>query len=114
MSEDNFDGPVGVFAWALYHMKQGRAVKRIGWLGYWRIETDKNQKMRDPNNWGDYSGDSPELDIVMHCKNGKIVNLSKGCDPLLTAENMAANDWMVLTDGQVAELDKVIASRCLA
>ena len=112
MSEEHLDGPVGVFAWALYNMKKGKAAKRIGWLGYWKVENPKPRTMRNIDSWNDPN--SPKPEIVMHCKDGKVVHMNSGCDSMLTAENMAANDWMILTDEQVAELDKVIASRCLA
>ena len=112
MSEEYRDGPVGVFAWALYNMKHGKAAKRIGWLGYWKIETPKQSHMRDVESWDDPH--PPKQEIVMHCKDGTVVHMNSGCDSMLTAENMAADDWMILTDEQVAELDKVIASRCLA
>lgn len=112
MSDEFRDGPVGVFAWALYNMKRGKAAKRIGWLGYWKVETPKKSPMRDVDSWGDPN--PPKQEIVMHCKDGKVVHMDSGCDSMLTAENMAADDWMILTDEQVAELDKVIASRCLA
>lgn len=113
MAEEEYrDGPVGVFAWALYNMKHGKAVKRIGWLGYWKIETPKKSPMRDVESWG--YPNPPKQEIVMHCKDGNVVHMDSGCDSILMAENMAADDWMILTDEQVAELDKVIASRCLA
>ena len=104
---------VGCFGWALHHMKQGAAAKRIGWLGYWKIETPNPRTMeRRINTFGDPNPAKPE--IVMHCKDGSVVHMNSGCDSVFTAENMAADDWMILTDEQVAELDKVIASRCLA
>lgn len=113
MRSDEFRyGPVGIFAWALYNMKRGKAAKRIGWLGYWKVETPKKSPKRDVESWGDPS--LPKQEIVMHCKDGKVVHMDSGCDSMLTAENMAADDRMILTDEQVAELDKVIASRCLA
>lgn len=117
MAEKEYrDGPVGVFAWALYNMKHGKAVKRIGWLGYWKIETPKKSPVRDVESWGypNPPKQPPKQEIVMHCKDGKVIHMDSGCDSMLTAESMAADDWMILTDEQVAELDKVIASRCLA
>ena len=104
---------VGCFGWALHHMKQGAAAKRIGWLGYWKIETPKPGTMeRCIDTFGDPKTAKPE--IVMHCKDGSVIHMNSGCDSVFTAENMAADDWMILTDEHVAELDKVIASRCLA
>lgn len=91
------------FAEALEAMKCGEAVKRIGWLGYWMIE---------PNN-PCVNGYGDVVEIVMHCKDGSVVHMNSGCDSITTAMNMAENDWMILTEEQKAEHDKIIASRCL-
>lgn len=67
-------------------LSQGVPIKRVEWLGYWAMEDD---------------------DLVMYCKNGDIVHLSKGCDPSLTLSNVAENDWMPVNDELRAELDTV-------
>ena len=102
MQNTVYDTETGCFAWALHNMKQGKAVKRVAWLGYWKMETfDRGEQ-------------SEKQDIVMYCKDGPVVRLSEGCNPVLTAENMAASDWMVLKDSQVDELDKIRRSGCLS
>lgn len=89
------------FAEALEAMKDGWAVKRICWLGYWEIR--HVAKMKD-GVASDFYG------IVMHNKDGSIVYMDDGCKSVFTAENMAESDWMVLDEKQRAELDKVIAT----
>lgn len=71
-----------------YHifLSEGTPIKRVDWLGYWAIEDD---------------------DLVMYCKNGDVVHLSKGCDPTLTLSNIAENDWMPVNDDLRAELDMI-------
>ena len=73
-------------------LSQGTPIKRVGWLGYWAIEDD---------------------DLVMYCKNGDVVHLSKGCDPSLTLFNIAENDWMPVDDDLRRELDMIRESRVL-
>ena len=116
MNDEFHNDNVGVFSWALYNMKQGRAAKRIGWLGYWKIETKKqnNDISRRIDTWDDQHPYQNNQEIVMHCKDGKVVHMDSGCDSIQAADDMAADDWMILSEDQVAELDKVIASRCLA
>lgn len=73
-------------------LSQGVPIKRVEWLGYWAMEDD---------------------DLVMYCKNGDIVHLSKGCDPSLTLSNVAENDWMPVNDDLRKELDTIRVSRVL-
>ena len=73
-------------------LSQGTPIKRVGWLEYWAIEDD---------------------DLVMYCKNGDVVHLSKGCDPALMLLNVAENDWMPVTDDLREELDTIRESRVL-
>lgn len=98
------------FAEALEAMKEGKAVKRIGWLGFWKIETPKNQV----RNIDRFDEGKLGQQIVMYCKDGSIVFMEQGCKSVFTAENMAENDWMILTDEQVRELVAIRNSRCLA
>lgn len=74
------------FSDAFTYLSGGYAIKRIGWLGYW---------VKDGN------------DLVMHCKDGSIVRLSEGCDPILTLGSVAAKDWMIVYDSLRAELDEI-------
>ena len=73
-------------------LSRGIPVKRIGWLGYWVIEGN---------------------DLVMYCKYGDVVNLSKGCNPSLTLSNIAMDDWMPVYDDLRMELDLIRESRVL-
>ena len=73
-------------------LSQGVPIKRIGWLGYWVLEGD---------------------DLIMYCKNGDVVHLSKGCDPSLTLSNIAADDWMPVDDDLRKGLDTIRVSRVL-
>jgi hypothetical protein len=73
-------------------LSQGTPIKRIGWLGYWVLEGE---------------------DLVMYCKNGDVVHLSKGCNPSLTLTCVAADDWMPVYDDLCKELDMIRESRIL-
>lgn len=73
-------------------LSRGIPIKRIGWLGYWVIE---------------------DGDLVMYCKNGDVVHLSRGCDPSLTLSNIAMDDWMPVYDDLRGELDLIRESRVL-
>ena len=76
-----------------FFLNQGIPIKRVGWLGYWVLV---------------------DGDLVMYCKNGDVVHLSKGCDPSLTLSNIAENDWMPVYDGLRKELDMIRKSGVLA
>lgn len=80
------------FSDAFTYLSTGYAVKRVEWLGYW---------VKDGT------------DLVMHCKDGSIVRLSEGCDPILTLGSVAAGDWMIVYDSLRAELDKIHKSGIL-
>lgn len=80
------------FSDAFTYLGTGYAIKRVGWLGYW---------VKDGN------------DVVMHCKNGSIVRMSEGCDPMFTMSNVAAEDWMIVDDSLRIELDKIHKSGIL-
>lgn len=64
------------FASALFSLKRGFKIKRKDWIGYWRLE-----------------GDS----IMIHCKDGRVFNLVDSEDILFTIEQMACDDWEVVT-----------------
>ncbi len=59
-------------------MKQDKKVKRGHWAGYWALEMG---------------------DIVMHCKDGRIINIRDSEDMQFTITNMLADDW------QLADID---------
>ena len=64
------------FASALFSLKRGFKIKRKDWIGYWQLE-----------------GDS----IMIHCKDGRVFNLVDSEDILFTIEQMACDDWEVVT-----------------
>lgn len=84
-SQDNIPTGVVRFSTAFKYLKIGCAIKRIHWRGYWKREMN---------------------DVVMYCKDGSIVRMSQGCDPIFTIENILADDWMVLTNSEVNDFKK--------
>ena len=64
------------FASALFSLKRGFKIKRKDWIGYRQLE-----------------GDS----IMIHCKDGRVFNLVDSEDILFTIEQMACDDWEVVT-----------------
>ena len=73
-------------------MKDGKAIRRAAWLGYWVANGQ---------------------DVLMHCKDGTTISMQKGCIPMFTLSNCVAEDWIVLDDAHRAELDKIHAARIL-
>ena len=53
-------------------LRAGGAVKRPNWGGYWKVEGDT---------------------IMMHCKDGRVVDIRNPDDVMFTLENIAADDW---------------------
>lgn len=64
------------FASALFSLKRGFKIKRKDWIGYWQLEDDK---------------------VMIHCKDGKVINLADSSDIVFTLENAACDDWEVIT-----------------
>lgn len=65
------------FASALFSLKRGFRIKRKDWIGYWQLEDDK---------------------VMIHCKDGKVINLADSDDIVFTLENAACDDWEVITN----------------
>lgn len=63
---------------AIEKMEQGEKVKRRSWGGYWQLEDGENDKK-----------------IMMHCKNGDVLEVRETQDILFTLRNVAADDWEV-------------------
>lgn len=59
-------------AWEL--LKAGEKVKRAHWDGYWAIENGT---------------------IMMHCKDGSVIDIKDMEDVVFTFDEMAADDWQV-------------------
>lgn len=73
------------FASALFSLKRGFKIKRHDWIGYWVLENNK---------------------VMMHLKNGTVKNLADSEDIIFTLENMACDDWEVITDASNVGLPK--------
>lgn len=73
------------FASALFSLKRGFKIKRKDWIGYWVLENNK---------------------VMMHLKNGTVKNLVDSEDIIFTLENMACDDWEVITDASNVGLPK--------
>ena len=61
------------FAQALELLKEGHAVKLPHWAGYWKKEGDT---------------------IMMHCRDGEVVNILYTEDVFYTLGNIASEEWM--------------------
>lgn len=65
------------FATAYISMQRGHKVKRKHWKGYWIVE---------------------DGEIVMHCRDGRVINIRESEDMMYTISNMACNDWEIADD----------------
>ena len=63
---------------AWLQMLYGRKVKLPSWSGYWA--------------WEDGT-------IMIHCKDGRVLDLFDTEDKAMTLSNMASEDWMVVSEG---------------
>lgn len=64
------------FKEAFDKMMKGEAVKRRDWIGYWIFDHDRET-------------------IVMHCNNGRVMDIRETQDVIFTVSNMLADDWEV-------------------
>ena len=62
------------FASALFSLKRGHKIKRKHWTGWW--ELDGNE-------------------VMMHCHDGRVINIRDSEDITYTIENMACDDWTI-------------------
>lgn len=65
------------FASALFALKRGHKIKRHHWTGYWKLENGE---------------------VMMYTCDGKYINIRDSEDMLYTMENMACNDWEIVTE----------------
>ena len=65
------------FANALEFLKNGKKMALPTWKGYWKLE--------DGN-------------VMMYCKDGRIINIKDTEDIIYTLTNIASEDWIVLDD----------------
>ena len=62
------------FASALFLLRRGHKIKRKHWTGLW--ELDGNE-------------------VMMHCYDGRVINIRDSEDITYTIENMACDDWTI-------------------
>ena len=67
------------FSQVINHLLQGERVKRKIWGGYWEIERHG-------------AGD---VKVMMHCRDGKVMEVRETEDILFTLSNVAADDWEI-------------------
>lgn len=65
------------FASAVFAMERGHKVKRKHWSGYWRLE---------------------DGELIMHCRDGRVLNLRESEDMVYTLRNISCNDWEIVKD----------------
>lgn len=65
------------FASAMFAMERGHKVKRSHWSGYWVIE---------------------DGELIMHCRDGRVLNLRESEDMVYTLRNISCNDWEIVKD----------------
>ena len=65
------------FASALFSMLRGHKVRRSHWSGYWVIEHGE---------------------LIMHCRDGLVLNLRDSEDMVYTLQNISCDDWEIVKD----------------
>lgn len=65
------------FAEAYQELKEGKKIKLPHWIGYWVVENGT---------------------VMMHCSNDKVIPLLESDDIFFTLDNIASDDWEVLSD----------------
>lgn len=62
------------FASALFSLKRGHKIKRKHWTGWWDLDGNE---------------------VMMHCYDGRVINIRDSEDITYTIENMACDDWTI-------------------
>jgi len=65
------------FRYAWFQMLNGKKIKLPSWSGYWAWENNT---------------------IMMHCRDGSVLDIRETDNPAYTFSNVASNDWMVIDD----------------
>lgn len=65
-------------------LKQGAKIKRPYWRGFWMKENDT---------------------ITMHCKDGSVIPFLETDDIFVDLDNIVADDWELLSDSEVKDLN---------
>lgn len=76
------------FKQAFEAMKQGAKVKLPSWGGYWFWDNDKQT-------------------IIMHCKDGKEIDIRETDRPGYTFDNICSDEWMIADENNCPELGGV-------
>lgn len=78
------------FASALFSLKRGHKIRRRHWKGYWVLTKDE----------------SGIEHVMMHCHDGRVIDIRDSEDIIYTLENIACDDWEIAdTDGAAKELN---------
>lgn len=65
------------FRYAWFQMLEGKKIKLPSWSGYWAWENNT---------------------IMMHCRDGSVLDIRETDNPAYTFSNVASDDWMVIDD----------------
>lgn len=65
------------FRYAWFQMLNGKKIKLPSWSGYWAWENNT---------------------IMMHCRDGSVLDIRETDNPAYTFSNIASDDWMVVED----------------
>ena len=65
------------FRYAWFQMLDGKKIKLPSWSGYWAWENNT---------------------IMMHCRDGSVLDIRETDNPAYTFSNVASDDWMVIDD----------------
>lgn len=69
-------------------LKSGEKIKLSHWTGYWQLENGR---------------------VMMHCKNGDIIDLQNSKDIIYTLSGIASDDWQIVDkDYEVSEFIKTM------
>ncbi len=76
------------FSKAFEALKQGEKIKLSHWRGYWQLENGR---------------------VIMHCKNGEVIDIQDSKDIIYTLSNITSKDWQIVDkDYIVSELVKTM------
>lgn len=65
------------FASAIFAMERGHKVRRHHWSGYWALENGE---------------------LIIHCRDGRVLNLRESEDMVYTLRNMSCDDWEIVKE----------------
>lgn len=67
------------FHQAFYEMLNGKKIKLPHWKGYWAWENNT---------------------IMMHCRDGRVLDIRETDNPAYTFSNVASHDWITVEEGE--------------